>query len=81
MRSDISCDVKNVMYVIRCSDCNEYVVETGGLRKRVTVHYQQIRNITTRMLHIDEYSASVFSRRKQAMLHTENKKKHSLYEL
>ena len=50
---NISCDVKNVIYVIVCAGCgNEYIGETGDLPKRVTVHNQQIRDITTRMLQV-----------------------------
>ncbi len=42
----MSCDVKNVIYVMRCNGCRkEYIGETGDfLRKRVTVHNQQIRD-------------------------------------
>ena len=50
---NILCDVKNVIYVIVCAGCgNEYIGETGNLCKRVTVHNQQIRDITTRMLQV-----------------------------
>ena len=39
--------------MIVCAECgNEYIGETGDLLKRVTVHNQQIRDITTRMLQV-----------------------------
>lgn len=64
VRTNITCDVKNVIYVIRCSGCGgEYIGETGDLRKRVTVHNQQIRDPSTRMLqvsaHIDNCSGAI----------------------
>ena len=44
------------MYVIVCAGCgNEYLGETGNLRKRVTIHYQQIREIATRMLQVSTH--------------------------
>ena len=43
----MSCDVKKLIYVIRCVGCGlEYIGEMGDLRKRVTVHNQQIRDPT-----------------------------------
>ena len=63
VKINMSCDVKNVIYVIFCRGCGgEYIGETGELRKRVTVHRQQINDPNTRMLrvsqHIDECTAS-----------------------
>ncbi len=42
---------------MRCNGCNkEYIGETGDfLRKRVTVHNQQIRDPATRMLKVSEH--------------------------
>ena len=62
IKIDISCDVKNVIYAIICRGCNkEYVGETNNLRKRITVHKQQIRDPSIRILkvskHIDECSS------------------------
>ena len=53
----MSCDVKNVIYVMKCRGCgDEYIGETGNfLRKRVTVHNQQIRDPRTRMLKVSEH--------------------------
>ncbi|MEW8512949.1 MAG: GIY-YIG nuclease family protein [Candidatus Thiodiazotropha sp.] len=50
----MSCEVKNLIYVIRCGGCHEeYIGETGDtLRHRVTVHKQQIRDASTRMLYV-----------------------------
>ena len=60
VHEDMTCEVKNVIYVMKCRGCGEECIgETGNfLRKRVTVHNQQIRDPRTRMLrvsgHIDE---------------------------
>ena len=45
----MSCDVKNVVYIMICRGCGEeYIGETGNLlRQRVTVHNQQIRDPRT----------------------------------
>ena len=61
----MTCEVKNVIYVMKCRGCGEeYIGETGiFLRKRVTVHNQQIRDPHTRMLrvsgHIDECARNI----------------------
>ena len=58
----MSCDVRNVLYVIRCLGCNEYYIgQNGGkLRDRRTVHAQKIRNPSTRQIpsstHLDTCS-------------------------
>ena len=46
IHENMSCDVKNVIYVMKCRGCgDEYIGETSNyLRKRVTVHNQQIRD-------------------------------------
>lgn len=59
----MSCDVKNVIYIIICNGCKEeYVGETNELRKRMTVHRQHIRDPKVRILkvsgHIDTCSTS-----------------------
>ena len=48
----MSCDVKNVLYVIKCNGCNElYIVQTGDkLRTRRTIHAQQIRDPSTKQI-------------------------------
>ena len=42
IHENMSCDVKNIIYVMKCGGCEEeYFGETGNLlRKRVTVHNQ-----------------------------------------
>ena len=57
----MSCDVKNVIYVITCRGCGEnYIGETTNLRHRTTVHNQQIRDPGTRKIplsaHLDTCS-------------------------
>lgn len=62
VNATMSCDVRNVLYVIRCLGCNEYYIgQTGGkLRDRRTVHAQQIRDPSTRQIplsaHLDTCS-------------------------
>ena len=52
----MSCDVKNVIYVIQCANCGlEYIGETGNLRMRVNVDNQQIRDPSTRILKVSAY--------------------------
>ena len=59
VKETMSCDVKNVIYVLQCNGCKEYYIgQTGDkLRSRRTVHAQQIRDPSTRQLplsgHID----------------------------
>ena len=64
----MSCEVKNLIYVIPCGGCHEeYIGETGDtLRHRVTVHKEQIRDASTRMLyasgHIDYCARNQFTK-------------------
>ena len=48
----MNCSSKNLLYVIKCEGCGEdYIGETGNeLRKRMTVHRQQIRDPTINMI-------------------------------
>ena len=61
----MSCDVKNVIYAIKCNGCKElYIGQTGDkLRTRRTIHAQQIRDPSTRQIplseHIDNCSRSI----------------------
>ena len=61
----MSCDVKNVIYGIKCDGCKElYIGQTGDkLRTRRTIHAQQIRDPSTRQIplseHIDNCSRSI----------------------
>ena len=61
----MSCDVKNVIYAIKCNGCKElYIGQTGNkLRTRRTIHAQQIRDPSTRQIplseHIDNCSRSI----------------------
>ena len=64
VNATVYCDVKNVLYIIRCLGCNEYYIgQTGGkLRERRTIHAQQIRDPSTRKIplsaHLDTCSKS-----------------------
>lgn len=53
----MSCDVKNVLYVITCNGCKEfYIGQTGDkLRTRRTIHAQQIRDPSTRQIPLSEH--------------------------
>ena len=59
VNENMTCDVKNVIYVMVCNGCKEYYIGQSGdkLRNRRTVHAQQIRDPSTRQLpvstHID----------------------------
>ena len=57
VKTAMSCEVQNVIYVIRCDGCQkEYIGETGDfLRKRVTVHRQHIRDKNVRILFVSEH--------------------------
>ena len=46
VKTNMDCSSKNFLYVIKCERCGEdYIGETGNeLRKRMTVHRQQIRD-------------------------------------
>ena len=54
-------EVKNVIYVVKCSGCGEeYIGETGNFfRKRVTVHNQQIPCPQTGMLKVTQRAHDV----------------------
>ena len=53
----MDCFSKNVLYVIKCEGCGEdCIVETGNeLRKRMTVHRQQIRDPTINMIPLNAH--------------------------
>ena len=57
VHESMTCEVKNVVYVMKCRGCgDEYIGETGNfLRRRVTVHNQQIRDPNTRILFFSEH--------------------------
>ena len=60
VKTTMSCEVRNLIYVIRCGGCQEeYIGETGEtLRHRLTVHRQQIRDASTRMLYVSGHKAN-----------------------
>ena len=56
VKFDMSCNVKNVVYIIICNGCHEeYVGETNDLRKRITVHRQHIRDPRVRILRVSSH--------------------------
>ena len=60
VKTTMSCEVRNLIYVIRCGGCQEeYIGETGNtLRHRLTAYRQQIRDASTRMLYISGHVAN-----------------------
>lgn len=56
IKQNMSCTSKNIIYVITCNGCNEqYIGHTSDLRKRVTVHKQQIKDSNLRKLPISKH--------------------------
>ena len=53
----MSCDVRNVIYVLTCNGCNEYYIgQTGNkLHTRRTIHSQQIPDPSTRQIPLSEH--------------------------
>ena len=53
----MSCDVKNVIYVIKCNGCKYLYIGQRGekLRTRRTIHAQQIRDPSTRQIPLSEH--------------------------
>ena len=59
VNADMSCTVKNVIYVIECRGCGEYYIgETNNLRKRATLHNQHIRHENLRMIPVSGHIAT-----------------------
>ena len=60
VKTSMSCDAKNLIYVIKCKGCDEeYIGETGDtLRHRLTVHRQRIRDARVRMLYVSSHIAN-----------------------
>ena len=57
VRNHFTCASENLIYVLKCNGCNEdYIGQTGlTLRKRMTVHRQQIRDPNTRQIPVSEH--------------------------
>ena len=57
IKTEMSCNVKNVIYVLVCSGCNKYYIgQTGDkLRNRRTVHEQQMRDPSTRQMPLSKH--------------------------
>lgn len=59
VNADMTCTVKNVVYVIECRGCGKYYIgETNNLRKRITLHNQHIRHENLRMIPVSGHLAS-----------------------
>ena len=59
INADMSCDSKNLIYVITCSGCRQiYIGETGTtLRARIRVHKQHIKEPAYRKIKLSEHLA------------------------
>ena len=57
IKNSFTCASSNLIYVIRCNGCKkDYIGQTGNtLRKRFTVHRQQIRHKEIRMINVNEH--------------------------
>ena len=56
VKFSMSCDVKNVVYVIICKVCKEeYVGVTNDLRKRMSIHRNHIRDPSHRILKVSAH--------------------------
>ena len=61
IKSNMDCNVKNTLYLIRCSGCNkEYIGQTSDLRAWVRIHKQQILNPNMRTLYVSKHIAHCF---------------------
>jgi len=60
VKYNMNCNTRNVLYIITCGGCNkQYIGETGNeLKTRMTVHRQQIRDVTTRKLAVSSHIAT-----------------------
>lgn len=59
VNSQMNCKAKHIIYVIICSKCKSfYVGQTEDLRKRVTLHKEQIRHKEYRHLKVSEHMDS-----------------------
>ena len=66
IKSDMNCKSRDIIYVITCRKCDSfYVGTTENLRKRVTLHKEQIKPEKYRHLavrkHIHRYSGGLFN--------------------
>ena len=55
VNQNMTCDVQNVIFVLTCNGWAEYYIgqTVGKLRTRPTIHVQQIRDPSTRMIGIE----------------------------
>lgn len=59
IRTTMNCKARNVIYILSCENCDSfYIGQTENLRKRVTLHKQQIRHEEYRHLTVSKHLAS-----------------------
>jgi len=59
IRSSMSCNTSNVIYVLQCPTCRgSYIGETGNtIRKRITLHRQHVKNYSSAPLQVSKHLA------------------------
>jgi hypothetical protein len=56
VKKSMSCTSKNLIYTLICNGCDaKYIGQTNDLRKRVTVHRQQIKDESLRKLPVSKH--------------------------
>ena len=56
IKSAMNCKSRNIIYAIICTKCNNlYVGQTENLRKRVTLHKEQIQHEEYRQVKVSEH--------------------------
>lgn len=57
VKQNMTCTSKHLIYVLNCNGCNraQYIGQTNDLRKRVTVHRQQIKDQDLRKLPVSQH--------------------------
>ena len=56
VKSNMTCSSTNIIYVLKCTNCEDfYIGQSINLRKRVTVHRQQIVHAEHRHLHVSKH--------------------------
>ena len=56
IKSPMNCKSRNIIYIVVCSKCESfYVGQTERLRKRVTLHKQQINHEESRRLSVSKH--------------------------
>ncbi|KAJ8018211.1 hypothetical protein HOLleu_43926 [Holothuria leucospilota] len=56
VKTNFTCESKNVVYVLNCSNCNDqYIGSTKNFANRVTLHRSHIKNECYRILEVSKH--------------------------